>query len=66
MRGLFATPKDVQIVEGINYQSAWEKYQVIKAAFNKAKHQKVLFSEFLEYFGITESDYHQIILSFKQ
>jgi hypothetical protein len=66
MRGLFATPKDIQIIEGISYHNAWEKYQVLKDVFKKEKHQKITITEFLHYFGITDEDYNRMILSFKQ
>lgn len=61
MRGIFAEPKDIQILENITYQKAWEKYQTIKAAFGKQKHQRITKHEFFNYFGITENDYSQYI-----
>lgn len=64
MRGFFAQPKDIQIIENITYQKAWQKYQVIKDAFGKQKHQRITKTEFFNYFGITEQEYKQYIKTF--
>ena len=58
MRGIFAETKDLMILEGISYQKAWERYQVIKSALAKQKHQRITAKELFNYLGITETDYN--------
>ena len=56
MQGIFVTVKDLQIINDCSYSTAYRKYQVIKDAFNKEKHQKITINELCDYLGITHNE----------
>ncbi len=56
MQGIFATVDDLQNIYNCSYSAAYKKYQVIKDALAKEKHQKITVNEICDYLGITRDE----------
>ena len=57
MQGIFATVDDLKNLYNCSYSTAQRKYQVVKDAFGKKKHQKVTIKEMCDYLGVTHNEF---------
>lgn len=51
-------PKDIEIVQDLSPRQAYRRYQSVKDAYGKQKHQELTFREFAEYYGLPLEDVH--------
>ncbi|MEI6122272.1 MAG: hypothetical protein WCQ95_01455 [Bacteroidota bacterium] len=52
MKRILITVKDIQILTGLSYQSAYRAMQHLRDALSKQKHQKVTIKEYTDYNGL--------------
>ncbi|WP_144062802.1 hypothetical protein [Sphingobacterium paucimobilis] len=49
-------PKDVEIILDLSPRQAFRRYQTVKDAYGKLKHQELTFREFADYYGLPLDD----------
>jgi hypothetical protein len=61
MTGIFLTTKDLQIITGKSYPTAWRYLQLIKDSIGKTKSQKVTLREYCKYENIDPGELNGLL-----